>query len=86
MLRRSCLAFGLAFVVFTTAAASSPEKAADAQTFIRFTRELERQPLSDTDKSKRRWLMKYVEESDDIVVNVCDVLGPLPSDVVPYGS
>ena len=86
MLLRACLAFGLILSAFSAGAADTPAKETNAQKFVRLTRELERDPFSDRDKSKRAWLLMHAIDSKDIMVTVCDVLGPLPSDNVPHGG
>lgn len=68
-----------AFLLFTLCATATAEDATetDEAKFVRLTRHLEQQPLSDTDKSMRTWLLDWAAESPDITVVVCDVLGNL---------
>lgn len=58
----------------------------DAQKFVRMTRSLEADPLMDTDKSMRTWLIRWTAESPDVYVLVCDLLGPIPKEKVPHGG
>lgn len=63
---------------------SSPES--DGAKFVRLTKQLELDPLGDEDKSVHTWLIGWATESEDVSVVVCDVLGPIPSQDLPYGS
>jgi len=46
----------------------------DEEKFVRLTQQLEADPLRDTDKSMRSWLLQWATDSPDITVLVCDVM------------
>ena len=56
----------------TTGAESAPES--DEAKFVRLTQALEEQPLSDTARSARTWLIQWASDTKDITVTVCDIL------------
>jgi hypothetical protein len=71
-------------MAFGQAAAPQPETA-EAK-FVRLTRFLETQPLADEDKSKRTWLLDWATQSPDVIVVVCDILGPIPGQERRFGG
>jgi hypothetical protein len=78
-----------ALVVLLFAASSSlagPALETDEEKFVRLTRQLETQPLADSDRSTRGWLLKWATESKDVSVLICDVLGPIPKQDVPHSG
>ena len=79
----------LAILLFAASGALAGPKLtpeSDEEKFVRFTRQLERDPLGDSDKSTRAWLIEWATESKDITVLVCDVLGPIPKQNLPHGG
>lgn len=58
----------------------------DPQKFVRLTRALEADPAMDKDKSMRSWLIEWASASPDVQVLVCDLMGPIPREKVPYGG
>jgi hypothetical protein len=66
--------------------AAEPAAEKDADKAVRFTLALEKQPLADEAPEMRRWLLEWVVETPDYTVLVCDILGPIPNEDVPYGS
>ena len=83
---RTVFACLLGFIAFLASATSTPAAETNEAKFIRLTEQLERDPLGDADKSVRTWLMDWVAESKEITVVVCDILGPIPTEKVPYGA
>jgi len=67
-------------------AASAQSADAETERFLRLTQQLEVDPFADSDKSKRSWRMGWVAQSKEVVVVVCDLLGPVPSQDLPYKS
>jgi hypothetical protein len=79
----------LMFALFMTLAPAALAESApetDEAKFIRLTRHLEEQPMSDVDKSMRTWLIDWAAESEDITVLVCDVLDTLSGEELPHVS
>lgn len=68
------------------AAAKDPAGESDEARFVRLTRHLEAQPLSDADKSIRTWLLTWASDHPDLVVVVCDILGPIPVEQHPWNG
>ncbi|MGO4221388.1 hypothetical protein AB4Y64_05970 [Lysobacter sp. TAF61] len=56
----------------------------DKAKFIRLTRQLEQRPLSDPGKRIRGWLMRWTVDSPDVMVMVCDLLGPDIGEDAPH--
>ena len=59
---------------------------ADEAKFVRLTHQLRQDPLGDSDKSIRGWLLKRAIDSQDITVEACDILGILSGDETPYSG
>ena len=76
----------LLFATSGALASSKPVAETDEEKFVRLTRQLERAPLEDSDKSTRGWLIKWATESKDVSVLVCDVLGPIPKQDLPHAG
>ena len=68
------------------ATAERPAGESDEARFVRLTRHLEAQPLSDADKSIRSWLFTWANDHPDLVVVVCDILGPVPVEQHPWSG
>ena len=80
------LSLSLTIGSLAAAAQGAATVESDAQKFVRMTRSLEADPLMDTDKSMRTWLIRWTAESPDVYVLVCDLLGPIPKEKVPHGG
>lgn len=65
----------------------SPEMAKkDAESALRITESLEKDPFRSDADADREWLLGWVIETPDYMVKMCDVLGPIPGDeTVPNG-
>ncbi len=66
--------------------AAEPPAEKEVDKAVRFTLALEKQPLADKAPEMRRWLLEWVIETPDYTVTICDILGPIPGEDVPYGS
>lgn len=66
----------LAACTLVQAAPHTRKTQAGEARFVELTRQLEREPLSDNDKSKRTWLLQWSIGSHDVAINIC-------SDTVP---
>ena len=78
-----------AFLAAILGAAEEPaqiEEESSESKFVRLTRQLEADPFSDSDKAIRTWLIDWASESSSVTVTICDVLGPVPGEEVPFGS
>lgn len=54
---------------------------------IAMTQQLEQRPLAPEADSLRQQLYEWTTESDAVMITVCDVLGPIPSDeALPYAK
>ncbi|MGY1410537.1 hypothetical protein ACW5EG_13315 [Luteimonas sp. A611] len=71
-------------IAFAESVPSAPETS-EAK-FIRLNHQIEQDPLSDSDKSVRGWLLKWAIDSKDITVIACDVLGNVSRDDIPYNG
>lgn len=71
-----------AVIPLTASAQADPET--DEAKFVRLTTQLEQDPLGDSDKSIRSWLLQWAVDSKDISVIVCDILGTISGDDLPY--
>ena len=56
----------------------------DRLKFLRLAKALEADPLQDEAGEMRAWLLNWVEETKGLTVIVCDVLGPIPEQDVPF--
>ena len=89
MLLRTAFFVGLLAISFAGVTGAAPAQAvaeSDSQKFVRITRFLEAHPLQDESKELHGWLIDWATKSPDVVVDVCDILGPIPKETVPYGS
>ena len=59
---------------------------ADGAKVIRLTSHLENYPLSDTDKSIRKWLLQWLIETKEITVVVCEILGANFGEELPHNG
>jgi hypothetical protein len=58
----------------------------DAESAVRITEALEKDPFRGDADADREWLLGWVTETPDYMVRMCDVMGPIPSDeTVPNG-
>lgn len=86
---RRMLALSCLLLAATAATAGAPQTAAataaetDQAKFVRLTRQLEREPLQDTSRAARAWLVEWADSSPDIEVLLCDILPPLTQPEVP---
>lgn len=51
----------------------------------RYTVALESDPLGKDAVAMRQWLLQWLTDTPDYTVTVCDILGPIPNQPVPYG-
>lgn len=73
------------FFGHASGATSQASLETDEAKFIRLTQLLEIDPLGDKDKGMRTWLIGWAAESPDVSVAVCDTLGLISEQDVPYG-
>ena len=78
--------FLLCTPVVPLAASAQADPEADEAKFVRLTNQLEQDPLGDADKSIRSWLLQWAVDSKDITVTVCDILGTVSGDDLPYSG
>ena len=76
--------------VLTAASAVSVARAGDPAVMpsndaLRLIRLLEQEPLSPNAAKIRSDLIEWATATKDVMITVCDVLGPIPSKEVPYG-
>ena len=63
---------------------STPEERAKV---VELTRSLERDPLAETARGTRQWLLEWTTEVPDLSVKLCaDLLGPALDDKYPYSG
>lgn len=87
-MKKLLFSFAAFFLVAAHASDTSiapPRDESDKAKFVRLTTQLEQDPLGDPDQSIRTWLLEWATKSKDISVTVCDVLGPIPKQDLPYG-
>lgn len=65
--------------------AQEPTGESDASRALRYTRVLEARPFDPAALPMRSWLAQWITESPDVMVVVCDVLGPVPGEDLPMG-
>lgn len=91
-LHRLALGIALPLAVLTAPAlwAAEPKTAAapaqaetDAAKAVRYTRALETAPLADNALEMRKWLLRWIVETPDHSVLVCDILGALDDENAP---
>ena len=56
----------------------------DTDKVIRYTESLEREPFQELAPIMRKWLIKWAEESPDVIIVMCDILGPVPGKEIPF--
>jgi hypothetical protein len=66
--------------------ASAAPLTSDQAVFVERTRLLERDPFTANAREIRQWLLTWTKKAPEVSVTVCDVLGPIPKQKVPYGS
>jgi hypothetical protein len=59
--------------------------ARDHDTAVRYAAALEAAPLGNDATEMRQWLLQWLTDTPDYTVTVCDILGPIPNQPVPYG-
>lgn len=64
----------------TAAQAAEPATESTSAKVVRLTRALERDPLGDTDKSMRAWVLDWLMRTPDHTIVICDVVNPLLKD------
>ena len=57
-----------------------------AKAIIQLTQLLEQQPLNPAAPAIRARLMQWAETTNDAIIVICDVMGPIPGTQVPYGT
>jgi hypothetical protein len=68
------------------ASANVPAGETDAATFVRLTRALEADPMRDTTKEIRGWMMAWATETKDVSVKICVVMDLIPQKDEPYSA
>lgn len=58
----------------------------DAATFVRLTRALEADPMQDTTKEIRSWMMDWATETKDVSVKVCLIMDMIPAKEESYSA
>ncbi len=92
-MKRMLLALSMTWVLLLASAATNAEETQsreaakkDAESALRVTESLEKDPFRSDADADREWLMSWVIETPDYMVKMCDVLGPIPGDAqVPNG-
>lgn len=70
--------------LFPAQAETSPLAASDV---IAITQQLEQRPLATEANNLRQQLFEWTSTSDDVLISVCDILGPIPSESdIPYAK
>lgn len=52
---------------------------------VRYAAALEADPVGNDATEMRQWLLQWLTDTPDYTVTVCDILGPIPNQTVPYG-
>jgi hypothetical protein len=65
------------------AAGTTLEK--EVEKAVRYTEELEANPMRKDAREMRQWLIQWLAETPAISVTVCDILGPIPGTKVKWG-
>lgn len=73
------------FLLPATLVAQDPTKESEHTKVVRYTRVLEERPLDPAAPQLRAWLLDWIHETPVVTVVVCDILGPVPGDGVPFG-
>ncbi|NDK39327.1 hypothetical protein DT603_10785 [Pseudoxanthomonas gei] len=69
----------------STAPAQEPAAELDRDKAVRYARALEQQPLDPMAPQMRSWLMRWLVQTREVTVLVCDILGPIPKKDVHFG-
>ncbi len=86
-MRCSITVWMLAMLVGGSAAHAAESPASlTVDAVVRYTGELESNPLGADAPELRRQLLTWVEQTPDYAVVVCDILGPIPSEKPKYGN
>jgi len=80
---RRWLTAAVTFCVLSTALPVAAQQETDEAKFVRLTRQLEQEPLRDTDKQMRAWMMQWLTETPTLTVTVCNIVGLLDQPLVP---
>lgn len=72
---RSWLLAAVALCVLSTALPTSAQEESDEARFVRLTRQLEQDPLRDTDKQLSTWMLQWLTETPTLTVTVCNIAG-----------
>src|SRR5207342_235420 len=88
MKNKSCLVAvaALLFSLSSLSNAVTPPLTEDQATFVERTRLLEHDPFAADAHEIRQWLLTWATKAPEVKVSVCDLLGPIPKQKVPYGS
>ena len=73
------------FTVLPVASAAEPTGESYANRALRYTRVLEEHPFDPAALPMRSWLAQWITESPEVMVVVCDILGPVPDEDLPMG-
>ena len=80
---RRWLTAAVTFCVLSTALPVAAQQETDEAKFVRLTRQLDQEPLRDTDKQMRAWMMQWLTETPTLTVTVCNIVGLLDQPLVP---
>lgn len=75
-----------AFLLASGVPANAQGGETDAATFVRLTRALEADPMRDTTKEIRGWMMAWATETKDVSVKICVVMDLIPQKDEPYSA
>lgn len=73
------------FTLVPVASAAEPTGETYANRALRYTRVLEARPFDPAALPMRSWLAQWITESPEVMVMVCDILGPVPDEDLPMG-
>ena len=73
------------FTVWPMASAAEPTRESYASRALRYTQVLEERPFDPAAVPMRSWLAQWITESPDVMVVVCDILGPVRGEDLPMG-
>jgi len=78
--------FTTLLILAVIAGPSWAQEQSDAARVVQLVAALESDPLGADSAQQREWLLRWVTETPDYTVVLCDILGPIPKTAdVPYG-
>lgn len=66
-------------------AAQEPATESDRDRAVRYTRVLEQRPLDPMAPQMRSWLIGWLEQTSEVTILVCNILGPIPGKKLHFG-